>query len=107
MIKFRANGFLLMEAIVALSLLAAGVGVVSVVFAQVRDASRRDRSDFILALEARQKWLEELTGLKNERPRFAWVRLESAFSPALTRVTWVASWEEEGNHREKSFEMVR
>lgn len=113
------RGYLLMEALIALSLLAGGVATVSSAFSQTRGVLERGGIQSALAVCAQEKILAETAGIRMggasngacadglHSAMFTWTRQDEPFSPHLRRVVWTASWTENGTLHEEPFEILR
>lgn len=102
--KNNARGFLLVEAIIAIGLLALGVAAASEAFLQARRAV--DRGSSLAELSECAQTTLALASPDCDR-RFNW-RLEArALSPRIESAVWTAAWEENGNTHEQTFETVR
>ena len=106
----KRRGVLLLEAIVGIALLAAGVGAAATAFSSTRDALRRGDRDLLLGNCAQQKILSELTDLSIDSDcskNFSWNQQREPLSPRLEKISWTATWKENGSAHEETFETIR
>lgn len=111
MFQTRRSGFLLLEALVSLALLAMGLGVCLESFACVQAAMKRDDRRWKLAPCAEEKLLE--FSLAAPVPAsdcssdVAWNTAVSPFPGHLERLVLTATWRDGERMEEETFESIR
>ena len=111
MSRARSSGFLLLEALVALALLATGLAVCLESFACVRTAMKRDQRRRTLAPCAETKLIEFSLGTTLPMPGcpsdIAWTAVTHPLPGRLERMVLTAAWREDERTEEETFESIR
>lgn len=107
----RENGFLLMEALVAMALLVTGVSVASNTFSTTRMVLMRGSQLDRLATCVQEKILTEITSAPLTSSvctdEFSWAHHQEFLAGGVQKISWTAHWKENDRDREETFEVVR